>query len=165
MYLIVSWCYDSQRCKYLVLPILTSSFSEGVYGKQFCILSSSKTSYSLKCTSNVHSPNLLCHSGDGRLGGNEFVSVVLEVTWRVVEARAWFGGWPYVSLERQTALPFLQHFDRQVGVQLISSQTKWWVRRLALKFFPRAELLPSWASGLSGKSCRSGWFHTAADSC
>ena len=49
------------------------------------------------------------------------VSVVLEVTWRVVEARAWFGGWPYVSLERQTALPFLQHFDRQVGVQHISS--------------------------------------------
>ena len=94
-----------------------------------------------------------------------FVPVVLEVTWRVVEARAWFGGWPYVSLERQTALPFLQHFDRQVGVQLLSSQTKWWAQHLALKFFPRAELLPSWASGLSGKSCRSGWFHTAADSC
>ena len=151
---------------FLVLPILSSSFSEGVYGRQFCILSLSKMPCSLKCISNVHLPNLLCHSGDGRLGGNEScASVVLEVTWRVVEARAWFGGWPYVSLERQTALPFLQHFDRQVGVQLISSKSKWWAQRLALKFFPRAELLPSWASGLSGKSYRSGWFHTAADSC
>ena len=42
---------------------------------------------------------------------------------------------------------------------------KWWAQHLALKFFSRAELLPSWASGLSGKSYRSGWFHTAADSC
>ena len=125
MYLIVSWCYESKRLKFFSASHIVVVFQWRYYGTQFCILSSSKTHYSLKWISNVHLLYLLCHSCDGRLGGNEScVSVVLEVTWRVVEARAWFGGWPYVSLERQTALPFLQHFDRQVGVQPISSQTK-----------------------------------------
>ena len=97
------------------------------------------TPCSLKCISDIHLPNLLCHSGDGRLGGNEScASVVLEVTWRVVEAKAWFGGWPYVSLERQTALPFLQHFDRQVGVQHISSQTKAVSSTSCFEVFPKS---------------------------